>query len=50
MLAREAAPEQAYIPAVLPHKLALAAQYVDRSSVGLDMWLIWRTLVAIVRR
>jgi lipopolysaccharide/colanic/teichoic acid biosynthesis glycosyltransferase len=50
VLARAADPEHAYIHEVLPHKLALAAQYVDRSSVGLDLWLIWRTLVAIVRR
>jgi lipopolysaccharide/colanic/teichoic acid biosynthesis glycosyltransferase len=35
---------------VLPHKLALAVRYVDRSSLWLDAWLIWRTLVAIVRR
>jgi len=50
VLARAADPEHAYIHEVLPHKLALAAQYVDRSSVALDLWLIWRTLVAIVRR
>jgi lipopolysaccharide/colanic/teichoic acid biosynthesis glycosyltransferase len=50
VLARAADPEHAYIHEVLPHKLALAAQYVDRSSLGLDLWLIWRTLVAIVRR
>lgn len=50
VLASAADPEHAYIHEVLPHKLALAAQYVDRSSVALDLWLIWRTLVAIVRR
>lgn len=50
VLARAADPEQAYIHEVLPHKLALAARYVERSSVWLDAWLIWRTLVAIVRR
>lgn len=50
VLARAADPEQAYIHEVLPHKLALAAQYVERSSIWLDAWLIWRTLVAIVRR
>jgi len=50
VLASAADPEYAYIHEVLPHKLALAAQYVDRSSVALDLWLIWRTLVAIVRR
>jgi len=35
---------------VLPHKLALAAQYVERSSVWLDAWLIARTVWVIVRR
>lgn len=50
VLARAADPEHAYIHEVLPHKLALAAQYVERSSIWLDAWLIWRTLVAIVRR
>jgi len=50
VLARAAGPERAYIGEVLPHKLALAARYVERSSVWLDVWLIWRTVVAIVRR
>jgi lipopolysaccharide/colanic/teichoic acid biosynthesis glycosyltransferase len=50
VLARAADPEHAYIHEVLPHKLALAARYVERSSIGLDVWLIWRTVVAIVRR
>ena len=50
VLARAADPEHAYIHEVLPHKLALAARYVERSSLWLDAWLIWRTLVAIVRR
>ena len=50
VLARAADPEHAYIHEVLPHKLALAARYVDQASVWLDVCLIWRTLVAIVRR
>lgn len=50
VLARAADPEQAYVQEVLPHKLALAARYVERSSLMLDVWLIWRTVVAIVRR
>lgn len=50
VLARAADPERAYIDQVLPHKLALAARYVERSSLWLDVWLIWRTVVAIVRR
>jgi lipopolysaccharide/colanic/teichoic acid biosynthesis glycosyltransferase len=50
VLARAADPEQAYIHEVLPHKLALAASYVDQASLWLDVRLILRTLSAIVRR
>ena len=50
VLARAADPERAYIHEVLPHKLALAAQYVERSSLWLDAWLIARTVWVIVRR
>jgi lipopolysaccharide/colanic/teichoic acid biosynthesis glycosyltransferase len=49
VLARAKDPEQAYIHEVLPHKLALAASYVDQASVWMDIKLIWRTLLAIVR-
>ena len=49
VLARAADPERAYIDEVLPHKLALAASYVDQASVWLDIRLILRTLGAIVR-
>jgi lipopolysaccharide/colanic/teichoic acid biosynthesis glycosyltransferase len=50
ILAQASDPEQAYIHDVMPHKLALAAQYVDQASVWLDVQLIWRTVRAIVRR
>lgn len=50
VLARAADPEHAYIHEVLPHKLALAAAYVDQASVWLDVRLIFRTIAAIVRR
>ena len=50
VLAKATDPEHAYIHEVMPHKLALAARYVERSSLRLDVWLIWRTVVAIVRR
>lgn len=50
VLARAIDPEHAYVHEVLPHKLALAARYVERSSLWLDVWLIWRTVLAIVRR
>ncbi len=49
VLARAADPEHAYIHEVLPHKLALSASYVDQASVWLDVRLIARTLMAIVR-
>ena len=50
ILAQARDPEQAYIHEVLPHKLALQAAYVDQASVWLDIRLIVRTIVAIVRR
>jgi len=50
VLARASDPEHAYIHEVLPHKLALAAQYVDQASLWLDVRLIARTVQAIVAR
>ncbi len=50
ILAQAADPERAYILEVMPHKLALAAQYVDQASVWMDIRLIWRTVRAILRR
>jgi len=50
VLAQAADPEQAYIQQVLPHKLALAASYVDQASVWLDIKLILRTIAAIAGR
>lgn len=49
VLARAANPEQEYIHVVLPHKLALQARYVEQASVWMDVRLIWRTIMAIVR-
>lgn len=50
VLARASDPEQAYVQEVLPHKLQLAARYVDNASLALDVWLILRTIAAVVRR
>jgi len=47
VLAQARDPEYAYIHEVLPHKLALAASYVDQASVWTDIKLILRTLKAI---
>jgi len=49
VLARATDPEYAYIHEVMPHKLALAASYVDQASVWMDVRLIWRTVMVIVR-
>lgn len=49
VLARATDPEYAYIHEVMPHKLALAASYVDQASVWMDVRLIWRTVMTIMR-
>lgn len=43
-LARAADPEQEYVNVVMPAKLQLAAQYVDRASLAFDLQLILRTM------
>ncbi len=43
-LARAADPEHEYVHVVMPAKLALAAQYVERASLAFDLRLILRTL------
>lgn len=50
VLARAADPEYAYIHEVMPHKLALAASYVDQASVWTDIKLIVRTILAILSK
>ena len=49
VLAQAANPEHEYIHVVMPHKLALQARYVDQASVWMDMKLIARTIMAVVR-
>lgn len=43
-LAQAADPEHEYVNVVMPAKLQLAAQYVDRASLAFDLQLILRTL------
>lgn len=43
-LAQAADPEQEYVNVVMPAKLQLAAQYVDRASLAFDLQLILRTM------
>jgi lipopolysaccharide/colanic/teichoic acid biosynthesis glycosyltransferase len=49
MLGRAADPEREYIEHILPRKMALAKDYVQRSSVWLDLVIIFRTLAKIWR-
>jgi lipopolysaccharide/colanic/teichoic acid biosynthesis glycosyltransferase len=47
LLARAADPEREYTEVVMPAKLRLAAEYVDRASLATDLRLIARTLKAL---
>jgi lipopolysaccharide/colanic/teichoic acid biosynthesis glycosyltransferase len=47
-LSRAADPEREYITRVLPDKIALAKEYVRRSSFSFDLVLIARTIMKIV--
>jgi lipopolysaccharide/colanic/teichoic acid biosynthesis glycosyltransferase len=49
ILAAAADPEAAYIEQILPEKIALAREYIGRSSLAYDLEIILRTLIRIVR-
>jgi len=49
VLARAVDPHREYVEVILPNKLRLAAEYVRRQSLGLDVAILWRTGLAIVR-
>jgi lipopolysaccharide/colanic/teichoic acid biosynthesis glycosyltransferase len=49
LLAAAADPEAAYIEQILPEKIALARQYIERSSLAYDLGIIIQTLWRIVR-
>ena len=48
ILSRATDPEQEYLTRVLPDKIALAKEYVRRSSLIFDLSLILKTLVRII--
>lgn len=48
MLSMAQNPEQEYIERILPDKLRLAEEYVDRSSVAFDMRLLGHTLLMLI--
>lgn len=49
LLAASNDPEKTYIQEIMPDKLALNLKYIDEQSIGVDLKIIWQTLVAIVR-
>ncbi len=50
ILSQSSDPEQEYVTTILPDKLALAKEYIERCSLRLDLWLILKTLFRICRR
>lgn len=48
ILARSDNPERDYVQRILPDKLRLAEEYVRRSSLALDLTLIFKTLVKLI--
>ncbi len=49
VLAAAADPEAVYIAQILPEKIALARQYIARSSLTYDLAILFQTLWRIVR-
>ena len=49
VLAAAADPERAYVEQILPEKIALARQYIGRSSLAYDLGVLFQTLVRLVR-
>ena len=48
LLGRADDPEQHYVRVVLPQKILLSKQYIRRASLGFDLLLIARTLLALI--
>ena len=44
LIGKFTAPEEEYVRSILPDKIRLAKEYVDRSSISFDLSLILRTL------
>lgn len=49
ILEREAEPERAYVEKVLPRKLSLSLQYIERQTILLDLDIIWKTIKKIIQ-
>lgn len=44
LLGQSSDPEATYVNEILPEKIRLAGEYIERQSMGLDLWLIVRTV------
>ena len=34
----------------IPAKVRLDAEYLQRQSLGFDLWILWQTFVKVIRR
>jgi lipopolysaccharide/colanic/teichoic acid biosynthesis glycosyltransferase len=50
LLAAATDPEREYIEVILPAKLAHAADYAERATLGTDLAVLWRTFRALLRQ
>jgi len=50
ILARSDNPEEEYVRRILPDKLVLAEEYVQRYSLGMDLILISKTVLKLIRK
>ncbi|MDP1901620.1 MAG: sugar transferase [Rubrivivax sp.] len=50
LLAAADDPEREYIQVILPAKLQRAAEYAEQASLASDIAVLWRTLLALLRR
>ncbi|MDO5658956.1 MAG: sugar transferase [Paracoccus sp. (in: a-proteobacteria)] len=41
--------ERAYYERCLPTKLRIEQVYLERASLGLDLWIMWRTVMVVIR-
>ncbi len=50
ILAKSSEPREYYINKILPYKLDLALKYINNKKIGLDVYLIFLTIIRIFKR
>lgn len=48
LLAKCENPQQEYVCRILPEKIRLAKEYIQNSSLKNDLWILWRTFLALL--